>query len=326
MLKTVVMTDVAGFTETVRNNQPQALASLKVDIDLIRDHITSNDGEVIKVAGDGVLALFSSAQKAVRACIDAQSALVDSPLRHRMAIHAGEITLTEGDAYGDAVNVCSRLETITTPGTVTASRIVIDLIEAQGLPDPIRKGKVQLKGIDGSVEVFSWGPGGRFPRNRTVSFAAAMFLATIAICGGFLAFSLRGEAQNLESAINAPIRRMFNSVESKKDTSFDEMMDQAYDDVWQEIDDYEVTKIDAVKRVDADSVIKWLETNPLGKRERGRLELEHWGLVKKAIDKGRQLAGPNANADQIWQALQKHEAKDYQLEMKAFAEEFRQGT
>ncbi len=324
MLKTVVMTDVAGFTETVRNNQPQALASLKIDIDVIRDHFTNHGGEVVKVAGDGILALFSSAPQAVRACIEAQNALLESPLRHRMAVHAGEISLTEGDAYGDAVNVCSRLETITTPGTVTASRIVVDLIEAQGLPDPIRKGKVQLKGIDGAVEVFSWGPGGRFPANRKVSFAAAMFLAMIAICGGFLAFSLRGEAHNIELAINAPIRRMMDAVEPKKDSSFDEMMDQAYDDVWQEIDDYEATKIDAVKRVDPSSVIQWLETNPLGKRERGRLELEHWGLVKKAVDKGRQLAGPHANADQIWQALQKHEAKDYQLEMKAFAEEFRQ--
>ena len=84
-LRTVVMTDVAGFTEIMRGNEPQTLPLLRSDMEVIRAHISRQGGEVIKVAGDGLLALFNSAPSAVKACIDAQEELACSTLKHRMA-------------------------------------------------------------------------------------------------------------------------------------------------------------------------------------------------------------------------------------------------
>lgn len=314
------MTDVAGFTELMRTNEPQTLTSLKSDIDMIRAHIARNGGEVVKVAGDGILALFSSAPKAVRACIDSQDALSDSTLKHRMAIHAGEITLTEGDAYGDAVNVCSRLETITTPGTVTASRIVIDLIEAQGLPDPVKRGKVQLKGIDSPVEVFSWGIAKHNLGDKKWLWliVAALFILVLASAG--IAWKLNSEPPARGSRRSLPPVMSFMPDPG---LTTDEILDQAFDDIWQEIDEYDAVKAEAVEKVDAQIAIDWLTANPLGKRERGQRELDHWRLVQRAIEKGKALAGPKATPEQIWQSLNKNPQKGLDLEIKAFAEEFR---
>ena len=114
------MSDIAGFTELMGANEPETMELLRADMVLLTEHITKQGGEIVKVVGDGLLALFTSAPKAVRACIDAQEGLAGSPLRHRIAIHAGEVTVTGGDAYGDAVNVCSRIESLTVPGTVSA--------------------------------------------------------------------------------------------------------------------------------------------------------------------------------------------------------------
>ena len=324
-LKTVVMTDVAGFTEIMRTNEPQALPLLRVDIEMIRAHIARNGGEVIKVAGDGILALFSSAPNAVRACIDAQESLSESTLRHRMAIHAGEVTVTHGDAYGDAVNVCSRLEAITTPGTVSASRIVIDLIEAQGLPNPIKRGKVQLKGIDGSMELYSWGAESRRIFNtRRMAYAVGALLVLIAICLGTI-WNLNSEKSRTGDRKSLPpiMLSSMNNGSNTEAPNIDELMDQALNELWDELDEYEKVKEEAVERVDAKVAIDWLQKNPIGKRERGKWELVRWGLVDRAIEKGRSLVGPKATAEEIWNALSNHPELGMDLEKSAFAEEFR---
>ncbi|MBS1725621.1 MAG: adenylate/guanylate cyclase domain-containing protein [Armatimonadetes bacterium] len=313
------MTDVAGFTELMRTNEPQVLSLLRTDIEVIRDHITRNGGEVVKVAGDGILALFASAPKAVRACIDSQVDLENSTLKHRMAIHAGEVTRVEGDAYGDAVNVCSRLEAISTPGSVCASKIVVDLIGAQGLPDPVKQGKVQLKGIENPIEIYTWGTGVR--RRRSLRYTklltlVAVFLALISLA--WVQIPHLGGAKGTNSIVG-----VLSGNNAANDEELDRLFDQAINDVWEEMDDYEAAKAEAVQKVDAQIAIDWLNSNPMGKRKRGIRELEHWSLVDTAIKKGKSIAGPKATADQIWKALQGVKDPEMDLPKKAFDEEFR---
>lgn len=321
------MTDVAGFTELMRTNEPQTLTWLKFDIEIIRRHIEVNNGEVVKIAGDGVLALFSSAAKAVRACLGAQEELAKSSLKHRMAVHAGEVTISQGDAYGDAVNVCSRLEAITVPRTVSASRIVIDLIESQGLPSPAKRGKVQLKGISTSVEVFTWGSHSikETPRKWTTIGVGA--IAAIAIGSGVL-FWTRPNSSADSEGFHLPGKKppqilVSNGQEYVDLPSVDDILDQAFDEVWQEIEEYDRVKVQAIQQVNAKKVLDWLKVNPLGQRERGKREIEHWELVDMAITKARAQIGDKATAEQVWNALKNLKDPSMQLPVKAFAEEFR---
>ena len=336
-LRTVVMTDIAGFTEIMRSNEPQTLSLLKADMEVIRANIARQGGEVIKVAGDGLLALFGSAPSAVRACIDAQHELAGSPLKHRMAIHAGEVTVSGGDAYGDAINVCSRLEAATSPGSVFASRIVIDLIKSQGLPVPSNLGKVPMKGVGYPFEVFSWGDSNTGKKMPKKSLIVGILASLLLITGLFVAYF---QKQSQVQTVNrrslgsrygmppAPHAYSYNgptSVQSSNSeiTTADELMDQAYDEVWQEVEDFDAKKEEAIEKVDPNIVLAWLRSNSLGQREKGRLEIEHWSLIATAIKVGRAVAGSNSNADQIWNVLKSKSEPELELPKEAFAEEFR---
>lgn len=325
-LRTVVMTDVAGFTELMRANEPHTLSLLAADMEVLRTKISQYGGEVIKVSGDGILALFESAPKAVRACIDSQHELSHSSLKHRIAIHAGEVTVSGGDAYGDTVNICARLEAITKPGTVSASKIVIDLIRSQNLPEPSKGGKIQLKGVDFPIEMFSWGDTtriGKIWRERILGIGG--IAAGVAIIGGYIAFTSRAASDQI--AKSKGNSHLTSKKQTPGDTSVavtaDEILDQAYDEVLQEIEEYDSVKTKAVEQVDPQRVLDWLKLNPLGQRERGKREIEHWTLVLTAMNKGREIAGSKSTPDEIVQALEKTSDPSLAVAIKAFAEEFK---
>ena len=320
------MTDVAGFTELMSSNEPQTLPLLRADMEVIRAHISRNGGEVVKISGDGLLALFSSAPKAVRACIDAQDELSASPLKHRMAIHAGEVTISGGDAYGDAVNVCSRLESITVPGTVSASKIVIDLIRSQDLPAPFKSGKVQLKGVEVPIEMYCWGDARKISSKRRRTIFATSGVLAVVLAGGYY-FNAASLPESPHRGKTFPKLQFGYRPGSQNDTnvaaSADELLDQAYDEAWQEIEDFDSVKESAIQKCDPKRVVDWLKRNPIGQRERGKLEIEHWSLVLSATNKGKSIAGQSATAQAIYSALVGLKDPSLDLAMKAFAEEFR---
>ena len=74
--------------------------------------IESHAGHVVKTTGDGVHAVFATADEALRRRDRAQRALgaepwaVSEPLRVRMGIHTGEAELRDGDYFGAAAESC----------------------------------------------------------------------------------------------------------------------------------------------------------------------------------------------------------------------------
>ena len=103
----------------------------------------------------------------------------------------------------------------------------------------------------------------------------------------------------------------------------DDLMDQAYDEAWQELEQFNLKKTEAIEKVDAKIVLEWLKTSSMGQREKGRLEIEHWNLIEVAIESGKAAAGKTARAQQIMEALNKSTDPDLEIAKKAFAEEFR---
>lgn len=318
------MSDIAGFTELMGANEPQTMALLRADMDVLSDHITRQGGEIIKVVGDGLLALFKSAPKAVRACIDAQEELSDSPLKHRIAIHAGEVTVAGGDAYGDAVNVCARIEAITKPGTVSTSKIVVELIRSQDIPEPFRNGKLQLKGIEGPVEIFSWGNTNSFQKRNQLKLASGVVVALVVICGGFFANANWRIINHSDESRPSPVVPNPPHIDQNSPVAMtaEEALDQAYDEVWQEKEDFDRVREEAIKAMNPQLVIDWLNSSPLGQRDRGRLELEHWSLVKQALIRGKELAGKDSDSKEILNALKNVKDPGMAIAAKAFADEF----
>jgi class 3 adenylate cyclase len=134
---TVVFADLTGSTalfETLGNEKAaEAVTRLT---QWISEIFEVNAGQVIKKFGDGVLGVFPDAADALGAMVDMQRGhhrrLKRWPAEIRMEIRvgvaSGEVVIVDGDCYGDAVNVASRLSDLTGAHQIWAAESVVQQI------------------------------------------------------------------------------------------------------------------------------------------------------------------------------------------------------
>jgi predicted ATPase/class 3 adenylate cyclase len=102
---------------------------------ILRDAVEDADGRVVKVMGDGLMAVFWSAADGVKACLEAQLALRNEawgqtgPLRVRMGMHAGEAQRRAGDFFGPPVNRAARIMAAAHGGQVLLSERAAQLVD-----------------------------------------------------------------------------------------------------------------------------------------------------------------------------------------------------
>jgi len=116
-LAAVWFADIVGYSGLSARDEDAALALVRVLQDATRAEVPAHGGRVVKYVGDAALAVFESVDGAIRAALAVQqrfnasdAAIADEP-RLRIGLHLGEITeASDGDVYGDGVNVASRLQ------------------------------------------------------------------------------------------------------------------------------------------------------------------------------------------------------------------------
>ncbi|OYU44804.1 MAG: adenylate/guanylate cyclase domain-containing protein [Burkholderiales bacterium PBB4] len=140
---TVVFTDLHGSTavfEALGNSKATALVT-EITQGIGR-HCIAHGGRVVKTLGDGVLAVFPVAQHAVDAVVEIQRAQLKGLLRGaktvsmpiRIGVASGEVEVVQGDCYGDAVNVASRLCDLCGPNQIWANDAALaTAVEFQGV-------------------------------------------------------------------------------------------------------------------------------------------------------------------------------------------------
>ena len=114
--------------------EPDAMqAALARHDEILREGVAAHGGHVVKGRGDGVHAVFATADAAVRAAIDCELAMsveqwtVSEPLRARIGIHTGVAELRDRDYFGSAVNRAARLEAVAHGGQIVCSHASADL-------------------------------------------------------------------------------------------------------------------------------------------------------------------------------------------------------
>ena len=132
---TVVFTDLTGSTsvfETLGNfRATKAVTQLT---QWICNLLQARGGQVIKTLGDGVLTVFPDATMAVEAVVELQrehsANLQQQPraehLPIRVGVASGKVEIVNGDCYGDAVNVASRLSDLAGPHEIWVSSSDLD--------------------------------------------------------------------------------------------------------------------------------------------------------------------------------------------------------
>ncbi|HXY93891.1 MAG TPA: adenylate/guanylate cyclase domain-containing protein, partial [Acidimicrobiia bacterium] len=131
---TFLFTDLEGSSRLWVEFPEAMQTALARHDDILRDAITTHDGHVVKMTGDGVHAVFASAADAVCAARDAQLALGSEAwegtarLRVRMGIHTGPAQCRDGDYFGTAVNRAARLMSVAHGGQVLVSLTTEELL------------------------------------------------------------------------------------------------------------------------------------------------------------------------------------------------------
>lgn len=132
---TVVFADLMGSTsvfETIGNARASRLVTGLTH--WIGEIFASHRGQVIKTLGDGILAVFSQSADALAAVVDVQrshqkriaSSAATTRMPIRIGVARGEVEFVDGDCYGDAVNVASRLSDLSGPHQIWANSASLD--------------------------------------------------------------------------------------------------------------------------------------------------------------------------------------------------------
>lgn len=155
VLATVLLSDIVDSTATLERLGDHAWA------DLLREHnariraaIDRFGGREIDAAGDGFLALFDGAAKAVGAAALMDPAVAELGLRVRVGVHTSEVEIVGGQARGVGVHTAARVAALAGAGEVFVSGTTFDLLDGSGLVlEP--RGEHELKGLRGARPIFA---------------------------------------------------------------------------------------------------------------------------------------------------------------------------
>jgi adenylate cyclase len=128
-LLVIVCADVAGYSRLMSEDEEGTFARLQsLMSEIVVPSAQRHQGRIIKTMGDGFLAEFGSAIKAVGFATEIQRRCVEtgSILRFRIGIHVGDVITKGGDVFGDGVNIAARLQALAEPGGILVSRPVRD--------------------------------------------------------------------------------------------------------------------------------------------------------------------------------------------------------
>ena len=152
-LATVVFTDIVDSTATLDRLGDAAWRALLIAHDArLRNELNVYRGREVKTTGDGFLAIFDSATRAVRCAVAMTRSTRDMDLHIRVGVHTGEVDLSGGDARGLAVHAAARILALAGPDEVMVSSTTSGLLEGSGLVLE-DAGTHTLKGISGTRQV-----------------------------------------------------------------------------------------------------------------------------------------------------------------------------
>jgi len=140
---TVVFTDLFGSTSVYEAlGNAQATQAVTQVTSWIASTIGAHGGRVVKLLGDGVLALFRNNRSAITAVVEIQRKHQERMARvavaHRLPIRigvaSGDVEMVVNDCYGDAVNVAARLSDLSGANQIWANSAALEGInEAEGV-------------------------------------------------------------------------------------------------------------------------------------------------------------------------------------------------
>ena len=154
-LATILFTDIVDSTATLVRVGDAGWRRLLLDHnERMRSVLDRHRGREIGTTGDGFLARFDSAARAVRCAAEMATSVEDLGLAIRAGLHTGEVELVAGNVRGLAVHAAARVAALAGAGEVLVSETTRDLLDGSGAAFEDR-GTHELKGFANPKRVFA---------------------------------------------------------------------------------------------------------------------------------------------------------------------------
>jgi class 3 adenylate cyclase len=155
VLAAVLFTDIVGSTEHQARVGPREWSRLTDHHDaMVRASLLRHHGHEVKTTGDGFLATFDGAGRALRCAADILAGAKDIGLELRAGLHTGEVEVRGDDIGGMAVAIAKRVCDLAGRGEVLASHGVEAAVAGSGIKFEDR-GEHELKGVPGPWRLFA---------------------------------------------------------------------------------------------------------------------------------------------------------------------------
>ena len=157
-LRIILFTDIQDHTAMMQRLGDEAGRSVLREHERVtRAAFTRFGGSEVKALGDGFMAWFGSAQRALECAASLQDTFAErtgDPVIVRVGINAGEPIAEDDDLFGASVITAARVAAEASGGEVLVSNVVRELVAGKGFSFTPR-GDVRLKGTDESVHVYA---------------------------------------------------------------------------------------------------------------------------------------------------------------------------
>lgn len=161
-LAAVLCADIAGYSALIGADESGTVVALRGHLAAVQQLLGRHGARVVGLAGDGIVAEFSSTVSAVEAAVAMQALMAernaDVPAGKRMVfrvgINQGDVVHDDNNIYGDGINIAARLQTIAEPGGVYVSGKVYDEVRDRMKASFRDLGERKLKNIARPVRVF----------------------------------------------------------------------------------------------------------------------------------------------------------------------------
>jgi adenylate cyclase len=133
-LAAIFAADIAGYSSMMSADEDGTVRKLKAVQAIVLPIIEAHGGRIIDLAGDGILAEFPSAIRAVEAALRVQNSMevlnaeAGPEMLFRIGVNIGDVIDDGTRLFGDGINIAARLESIAEPGGILLSRAAYDQV------------------------------------------------------------------------------------------------------------------------------------------------------------------------------------------------------
>ena len=138
-LSAILYADVHGYSRLMDHDEAGTVVRLTRSLALIRNLVTDYGGSIANTAGDGLLALFPSAQQALHFAVEMQREMANElvwsggqePIAYRIGITIGDTIAGDGGIYGRGINMAARIQALAAPGGICVGDTVCGMVRGQ---------------------------------------------------------------------------------------------------------------------------------------------------------------------------------------------------